>query len=100
MLRAARFACKFAWTFTAIVTLAASACGSSPPLDQNYGTDLGADFHPPVVDAASDAPGTGTAGAGGSSGVAGAGGAAGDTGGAAGDTGGAGGAAGDAGAGT
>ena len=88
-----------AWTFAAILTLAASACGSTPPRDQNYGSDLGADFHPPVVDAATDVAPTGAAGAGGAAGdtggAAGAGdGAAADTGGAAGDTGGAGGAAG------
>ncbi len=77
----------FAWSTAAIVSLALSACGSSPPRDQNYGSDLGADFHPPVVDAASDAAQTGAAGAGGSAST-GAGGAAGDTGGAAGDTGG------------
>ena len=38
----------------AILTVAASACGSTPPRDQNYGSDLGADFHPPVVDAATE----------------------------------------------
>jgi hypothetical protein len=96
---------RLVWTFAAILTLAASACGSTPPRDQNYGSDLGADFHPPVVDAGSDTSPTGTAGSGGAAGDTGGtagdtGGAAGDTGGTAGDAGGAGGAAGSSGGGT
>jgi hypothetical protein len=72
------------------------ACGSSPPTDKNFGTDLGADFRAPITDAGSvgdtnvtpDAlvDGTGgTAGTGGT-GTAGATGTGGDTG-AAGSTG-------------
>ncbi len=30
------------------------ACGSSPPTDKNFGTDLGADFRAPIIDAGSD----------------------------------------------
>lgn len=37
-------------------------CGSTPPRDQNYGTNLGADFVAPVIDAGSDGAG-GEAGA-------------------------------------
>ena len=71
------------------LTLAMSACGSTPPRDINYGSDLGADFRPPVVDASTDAaPTGGTTGTGGGTGT---GGSAGDTGGATGDSGGAGG---------
>ena len=29
-------------------------CGSSPPMDKNFGTDLGADFRAPITDAGSD----------------------------------------------
>jgi len=29
-------------------------CGSSPPTDMNFGTNLGADFRAPIVDAGSD----------------------------------------------
>jgi len=92
---------RLAWIFAAILPLAAGACGSTPPRDQNYGTDLGADFHPPVVDAAADTAATGAGGAAGNTGgTAGdTGGSAGDAGGAAGDTG-AGGAAGSSGGGT
>jgi len=82
---------------TGFTACAAVGCGSTPPRDQNYGTDLGADFHPPVVDAGSDA-----AGAAGAAGApdSGAGGAAGDTGGTGGDTGGTAGSMGGAGGGT
>jgi hypothetical protein len=79
-------------------------CGSSPPTDQNFGTNLGADFRAPITDASADgdmnvtpdsasgtgtggtggAPGTGgnaaTGGAGGSAGAAGSDGAAGNAG--------------------
>ena len=101
MLGSARHAHKsaFAWTCGAILSLTLGACSSSPPRDQNYGTDLGADFHPPVVDAGSDAAPTGAAGAAGAPDT-GAGGAAGDAGGTAGDTGGAAGDTGGAGGGT
>jgi hypothetical protein len=30
------------------------ACGNSPPTDKNFGTNLGADFKAPIVDASSD----------------------------------------------
>jgi hypothetical protein len=99
------------------------ACGSSPPTDKNFGTNLGADFQAPIVDAASDGDtnvtpeasvgGTGTGGAagtggstdtGGATGTAGSTGTGGDAGavGSAGTTGtgGAAGSAGTAGAGT
>jgi hypothetical protein len=72
------------------------ACGSSPPTDKNFGTDLGADFRAPITDAGSvgdtnvtpeasvDGTGTGgTTGTGGGAGAAGepgAGGAAGNAG--------------------
>jgi hypothetical protein len=76
----------------------AGGCGSSPPTDRNFGTNLGADFRAPNIDASSGdtnvtpEAGGGGAGAAGTSGAAGAGGAAGTTGAA-----GAGGGAGDAG---
>jgi hypothetical protein len=88
------------------------ACGSSPPRDQNFGTDLGADFRAPITDAGSvgdtnvtpeasvDGPGaggtTGTGGATSTGGTTGTGGAL-DTGGATGTGGGAGGAGGNGG---
>ncbi len=78
----------------------AGGCGNTPPTDKNFGTDLGADFRAPIIDAGSDgatnvtpdaaADGTGTAGASGSGGDTGAAGTGGMTG--------AGGAAGNAGA--
>lgn len=52
---------------------AAAGCGSTPPRDQNFGTDLGADYRAPIVDAASDAA-TGGAGGGAVGGQGGAGG--------------------------
>jgi hypothetical protein len=68
------------------------ACGNSTPMDKNFGTNLGADFRAPNVDAGSDTnvtPEAGAAGAGGAAGT----GAAGNSG-AAGDGGAAGGAGG------
>jgi hypothetical protein len=68
----------------------AGACGSSPPTDKNFGTNLGADFRAPNIDAGSGdtnvtpdagAGGAGGVGAAGTSGAAGAGGGAGDAGG-------------------
>jgi hypothetical protein len=66
------------------------ACGSSPPTDRNFGSNLGADFRAPHIDAGSDtnvtldgAAGTSGAagtGAAGSSGAAGAGGSTVDSG--------------------
>ena len=60
-------------------------CGSSPPTDKNFGTNLGADFRAPIIDAGSDGDmnltadasgdATGTAGATGSGGTTGTGGA-------------------------
>jgi pilus assembly protein FimV len=76
----------------AVVLLAGAlggACGSSPPTDQNFGTNLGADFRAPHIDAGSGdtnvtpeagADDGGHAGAAGTSGAAGAGGAAGSAG--------------------
>jgi hypothetical protein len=60
----------------ALLTSAAIGCGSSSARDVNYGTDKGADFVAPIVDAGQDGA---TAGAGGdaSPGTAGAGGAGG-----------------------
>ena len=53
----------------AILTCAAAGCGSNPPRDVNFGTDKGADFHAPVVDAHSDATSdAGAAGGGGAGG--------------------------------
>lgn len=46
-----------------VTGLLAAGCGSSPPVDQNFGTNLGADFVAPVVDAGA----AGAGGAGGSS---------------------------------
>jgi hypothetical protein len=68
------------------------ACSSSPPTDKNFGTNLGADFRAPNIDAGSDTNMTlegGAAGQGGAAGAAGSG-AAGSSGaaGAAGGTGG------------
>src|SRR4051812_22402452 len=31
-----------------------AGCGSSSPMDKNFGTDLGADFRAPITDAGSD----------------------------------------------
>jgi hypothetical protein len=92
---------------TALSVTLAGGCGGSSPMDQHYGTDLGADFRAPVIDAEADttadapdssgAAGTsGSAGTGGAAGSGGAGGAAGQ--GAAGGSGGAGNAAGSGGA--
>jgi hypothetical protein len=67
----------------------AGACGNSAPVDKNFGTDLGADFRAPHIDAGSDTNVTPEGGAAGSGGAAGTG-AAGNSG-AAGDGGGAGG---------
>jgi hypothetical protein len=71
----------------------AVGCGSSPPVDQNLGTNLGADFRAPITDAGATGDtsvtpesGVGGAGSGGTgggtagAGAAGAGGAAGQTG--------------------
>ncbi len=72
----------------------AVGCGSSPPVDQNLGTNLGADFRAPITDAGATGdsnvtPESGVGGAAGSGGTgggtagtggAGAGGAAGQTG--------------------
>jgi hypothetical protein len=58
------------------VTGAASGCGSTPPRDQYYGTNVGADFVAPVVDAAASGGSSGEADAvtaeGGAGGAAGA----------------------------
>jgi hypothetical protein len=67
----------------------AVGCGSSPPVDQNLGTNLGADFRAPITDAGATGDtsvtpesGVGGSGSGGTAGTggAGAGGAAGQTG--------------------
>jgi hypothetical protein len=84
------------------VTLA-GGCGGSSPMDQHFGTDLGADFRAPVIDAeadtTADAPdSSGAAGTSGTAGAAGSGGAGGAAGqGDAGGSGGAGNAAGSGG---
>jgi len=64
-------------TLAGFVAGAAVGCGSTPPRDQYYGTDKGADFVAPVVDAASTggsageaSGGSGQAGAGGEAGAA------------------------------
>ena len=55
--------------------LLGAGCGSSPPVDQNFGTNLGADFVAPIVDASTDgAGGTAGTGAAGATGTGGAGG--------------------------
>jgi len=70
----------------ALLTGSAMGCGSSSARDQNYGTNLGADFVAPIVDAGQDGAkdgatagndGAASPGTGGSSGAAGAGGAGG-----------------------
>jgi hypothetical protein len=92
----------------AALGLFGGACGSSPPMDINLGTSLGADFVAPVIDAGGDTAidattdvsvggATGAGGAAGASGAAGAGGSGGAAG--AGGSGGAAGAGGQAGAG-
>jgi hypothetical protein len=68
----------------------AGGCGSSPPTDLNFGTNLGADFRAPIVDASSDGAtnvtpeasvgGAGTGGTTGAGGTTGTDGAAGTTG--------------------
>jgi hypothetical protein len=84
----ARLVCSAAVAL--LVAALGGGCGSSPPTDKNFGTDLGADFRAPITDAGSvgdtnvtpeasvDGNG-GTAGAGGttSTGAAGSGGTAG-----------------------
>lgn len=62
----ARSACRLLLSCArgALVTgLLAAGCGSSPPVDQNFGTNLGADFVAPVTDAGSDGETGGTDGA-------------------------------------
>ena len=86
----ARLVCSAAVAL--LVAALGAGCGSSPPTDKNFGTDLGADFRAPITDAGSvgdtnvtpeaSADGTGTAGTTGtggttSTGAAGSGGAAG-----------------------
>jgi hypothetical protein len=44
-----------AWILAAILTCAAASCSSNSARDVNFGTNLGADFRAPVVDAGSDA---------------------------------------------
>jgi hypothetical protein len=88
----------FGWPAIPAAAMAAAfglfggACGSSPPMDQNLGTSLGADFVAPVTDAGGDtsasAGGAGGASAGAGGASAGAGGGAAGTGGDAGGTGG------------
>ncbi len=46
-----------------IAGVAAFGCGSTPPRDINYGTDLGADFRAPVVDAGGESATGGAGGA-------------------------------------
>ncbi|HEY6477612.1 MAG TPA: hypothetical protein VI456_13610, partial [Polyangia bacterium] len=41
------------------------ACGGSPPTDKNFGTNVGADFRAPNIDAGSDTNVTPEGGAGG-----------------------------------
>jgi len=36
-----------------LVAALGGGCGSSPPTDKNFGTDLGADFRAPITDAGS-----------------------------------------------
>ena len=48
-----------------------SGCGSSPPTDQNFGTNLGADFRAPVTDASGDTNLTPDSGQGGPAGTTG-----------------------------
>jgi hypothetical protein len=83
-----RLVCTMA---TALLTGALGAgCGSSPPVDMNFGTDVGADFRAPVTDAGSDTnltPESGVTGSGqggstgqGGSGATGLGGSSGQTG--------------------
>ena len=42
---------RFAWLLWLLAAVAGStvslSCGSSPPVDQNFGTEAGADFTPP-----------------------------------------------------
>ena len=48
------------------------ACGNSAPKDKNFGTDLGADFRAPIVDAGGDTnvtPASDATGAGGAAGT-------------------------------
>jgi hypothetical protein len=73
---------RFVLLLVALLTGAAIGCGGSTARDQNYGTNLGADFVAPIVDAGQDGA---TAGAAGSS-NSGTAGAAGGTAGAAGGT--------------
>jgi hypothetical protein len=49
------------------------ACGNSAPKDKNFGTDVGADFRAPIVDAGGDTnvtPASDATGAGGAAGTA------------------------------
>jgi hypothetical protein len=68
----ARLVCSAAVAL--LVAALGGGCGSSPPTDKNFGTDLGADFRAPITDAGSggdtnvtpeasvDGTGTGTGG--------------------------------------
>ena len=73
MARSARLVLVSAARAALLAGVLGAGCGSSPPVDQNFGTNLGADFVAPMVDASAD-------GSGGAGGAAGAAGAAGDTG--------------------
>src|SRR5215831_20435909 len=85
MVRSARARLVRGLAATLLAGALAGACGSSAPTDKNFGSNLGADFRAPNVDASSDTNVTpdgalGAGGAAGSSGAAGAGGAGVDSG--------------------
>jgi hypothetical protein len=63
----------------ALLVGALAGCGSSPPVDMYFGTDVGADFRAPVTDASTNGDTNVTPGTGGTAGGTG-GGAAGQTG--------------------
>jgi hypothetical protein len=73
------------FTAAALLITALAGCGSSPPVDMYFGTDVGADFRAPVTDGSAGdtnvTPGTGGTAGGGAGGGAGQSGAAGQSGG-------------------
>jgi hypothetical protein len=74
MSRSARAKLVYSAAAALLAGALAGGCGSSPPTDKNFGTDLGADFRAPITDAGSvgdtnvtpeasvDGTGTGTGG--------------------------------------
>jgi hypothetical protein len=60
MSRSARAKLVYSAAAALLAGALAGGCGSSPPTDKNFGTDLGADFRAPITDAEASVDGTGT----------------------------------------